>query len=56
MKKEDNDRTLKRVRYEISNGEDHGDQEMIRHLRAPSEIEGATSQRPVKKIAKSLDC
>ena len=56
MKKEDNDKTLKRVRYEISNGEDHGDQEIIRYLRAPSKIEGATSQRAKKKIAKSSYC
>ena len=56
MKKEDNHKTLKRVRYEILNGEDHGDQEIIRHLRAPSKIEGATSQREKKKITKSSDC
>ena len=42
--------TLKRVRSETSNREDHGDQERIKCILA---IEGVTSQRVGRKIVKS---
>ena len=56
MKKEDKDRTLKRVQFEISNGEDHRDQERFRRLRALMTIEGPTSQRVERKIPRLSNC
>ena len=55
LRKEESDKTLKRAQSKISNGNDHGDQERIKCLRALLAIvviEGATSQKAERKIAK----